>query len=39
MTSKLICSCCNEVIRIEWTEEFCDTCRKKIDDGEIQGYD
>ena len=33
MTTKLFCSCSHEVIHIELTEEFCDTCREKIDDG------
>jgi short-subunit dehydrogenase len=37
MTTKLLCSCCNEVIHILFTDEFCDDCRKKIDDGEIEG--
>lgn len=39
MTTKLLCSCCKEVIHIECTEEFCDECKKKIKDGELYGYE
>lgn len=39
MTRKIFCSCCNELIHIECTDEFCDTCHDKIKDGEIEGYD
>ena len=39
MTTKLVCSSCDEVIQVERTQELCDTCRKKIDNGEMEGYD
>lgn len=39
MPEAVICYSSNEVIRIMFMEEFCEECRNKINDGEIEGYE
>jgi hypothetical protein len=39
MSEAVICSSCNQVICIMFKEEFCEECRNKISDGEIEGYE